>query len=247
MQVLMAAAMSPPSGVDELTLAQAIDATPVIPTLGEGLWVPAETEIVLEGRLTHGLADEGPFVDLTGTRDFVRQQPIVEIDRITHRRDAIYQALLPGGLEHRLLMGLPREPTILSAVAEVCQVIDVRITPGGASWLHAVVRIQKQRPDDGRLAAEAAFRGHSSLKHVVVVDDDVDPGDMADVEWAIATRFQAHRDLMVWEDQPSSSLDPSALHRPGQKSRTSKMALDATIPWDTERGPDDPRVYLRAT
>ena len=87
-------------------------------------------------------------------------------------------------------------------------------------------------PKGRNLAAEAAFRGHGSLKHVVVVDDDIDLYDSHDVEWAIATRFQADRDLMVWENQPSSSLDPSATHVPGQKSRSAKMGLDATIPWD---------------
>jgi UbiD family decarboxylase len=104
------------------------------------------------------------------------------------------------------------------------------------SWLHAVVQIAKQAPDDGRRAIEAAFRGHGSLKHVVVVDDDVDPFDTAAVEWAIATRFQADRDLLVFEDQPSSSLDPSAKLVPGEKARSAKMGLDATIPWTDRAG-----------
>ncbi|MGQ9595629.1 MAG: UbiD family decarboxylase [Anaerolineae bacterium] len=245
MQVLVAAAMSPPPGVDELTLAQALDETPVVRALRSDLWVPAETEMVLEGRLTHTLVDEGPFVDLTGTLDLVRPQPVVEVDLFTHRRDAFYQALVPGGLEHRLLMGLPREPTIWEEVSKVCNCWAVRITPGGCSWLHAVVQIRKRAPEDGRRAAEAAFRGHGSLKHVVVVDEDVDPDDPYDVEWAIATRFQAARDLLVWEDEPGSSLDPSARHTPGQKSRTSKMALDATVPWDTPHGPSHPEAFRR--
>jgi len=245
MQVLVAAAMSPPPGVDELTLAQALAETPVVPTLEGALWVPAQTEIVLQGRLTHKLVAEGPFVDLTGTLDIVRQQPVIEIDRLTHRQDAFYQALLPGGLEHRLLMGLPREPTIFEEVARVCDCRAVRITPGGCSWLHAVVQIHKRHPEDGQRAIEAAFRGHGSLKHVVVVDDDVDPDDPHDVEWAIATRFQAARDLLVWDDEPGSSLDPSARHVPGQKSRTGKMGLDATVPWDTPTGPRDPGAFRR--
>ena len=190
---------------------------------------------MLEGRITHRTVAEGPFVDLTETWDIVRQQPVIEIDCITHRRDAIYHALLPGMLEHKMLMGMPKEPSIYAAVNEVCRCLNVSITPGGTSWLHAVVQIRKQHADDGRKAGEAAFRGHGSLKHVVVVDDDVDLYDPNDVEWAIATRFQADRDLVVWSDQPSSSLDPSATHVPGQKSRSAKMALDATIPWDQAR------------
>jgi UbiD family decarboxylase len=233
--VLLAASMSPPPGVDELAIAHALAYTPLARCRTSDLTVPAEAELILEGRITHQLTAEGPFPDLTGTLDGVRQQPVVEIDCITHKRDPVYHALLPGGLEHKLLMGMPREPTIYAAVAEVAHPLNVCITPGGNSWLHAVVQIEKRSPEDGRRAIEAAFRGHTSLKHVVVVDTDVDPFDPADVEWAIATRFQADRDLVVLNEQPSSSLDPSARHAPGQKSRTAKMGLDATIPWEAER------------
>lgn len=243
--ILLAAAMSPSPEVDEMAIAQALAPTPIVRCRTVPLHVPAVAEFVLEGRVTHRLVAEGPFVDLTETYDIVRQQPVIEIDCITRRQGAIYQALLPGGLEHKLLMGLPREPTIHAAVSQVCDCRNVHITPGGASWLHAVVQIDKRHADDGRRAAEAAFRGHSSLKHVVVVDGDVDLFDPRQVEWAIATRFQASRGLLVLEDQPSSSLDPSAEQVPGRKARTSKMALDATIPWDTPRGPSDPSGFRK--
>ncbi len=235
--VLLAAAMSPPKGVDELSIANTLAPTPLVKCLTVDLEVPAEAEMILEGRVTHRLVPEGPFPDLTGTMDaIIRQQPVIEIDCITRRRDAIYQALLPGGREHRLLMGLPREPTIYAEVSKVCRCMDVFITPGGCSWLHAVVQIEKRNPLDGGRAIEAAFRGHSSLKHVVVVDEDVDIRDPAQVEWAIATRFQAGHDLYVFADQPGSSLDPSARHIAGERSRTSKMGLDATIPWLSPSG-----------
>jgi 2,5-furandicarboxylate decarboxylase 1 len=229
--VLLAAAMSPPQGVDELSIANALRPTPLVKCRTVDLEVPADSEFVLEGRITRRTVAEGPFIDLTETWDIVRQQPVIEIDCLTHRRDAIYHALLPGRLEHKLLMGMPREPTIYAAVSQVCQCKNVLITPGGMSWLHAVVQIVKRAPDDGRKAIAAAFRGHASLKHIVVVDEDVDLFNPAEVEWAIATRFQTNRDLVVLEDQPSSSLDPSAVHIPGQKARTSKMGVDATIPW----------------
>lgn len=245
LSVLLAAAMSPPPGQDEMGIAEALAPTPVARCLGVPLFVPAECEVVLEGRLTHALADEGPFIDLTETYDRVRRQPILEVDRITHRREPIYQALLPGGLEHKLLMGMPREPSIYDAVAEVCPVRNVYITPGGASWLHAVVQIAKQRPDDGRRAIEAAFRGHGSLKHVVVVDEDVSAFDAQQVEWALATRVQADRDVVVYSGRPGSSLDPSAVHVPGRKAETAKMGIDATIPWDTPEGPADPAKFRR--
>jgi UbiD family decarboxylase len=230
----LAASMSPPPGVDELSVAHALAPTPLVKCLTKDLEVPAEAEIVLEGRITHRLVGEGPFLDLTETMDIVRQQPVIEIDLVTHRRNPIYHALLPGGLEHKLLMGMPREPTIYSEVDKIARCTGVAITPGGASWLHAVVQIDKQGPDDGSRAIEAAFRGHASLKHVWVVDTDIDIYNPSAVEWALATRFQADRDLIVLGDRPGSSLDPSGLHVPGQKSRTAKMGFDCTIPWGAD-------------
>ncbi|MGD2148159.1 MAG: UbiD family decarboxylase, partial [Anaerolineae bacterium] len=180
--------------------------------------------------------------------DDQRQQPVIEIHHITHRSNPIFHALLPSGAEHRNLMGMPREPTIYAAVSEVCRCTGVYVTPGGMSWLHAVVQINKTDDEDGRRAIHAAFKGHTSLKHVVVVDTDVDLYDGGDVEWAVATRFQAHQDLVVLRDQPSSSLDPSASKMSGQKARTTKMGLDATAPLGAARrrfervsyGPVDP-------
>jgi UbiD family decarboxylase len=229
-QVLLAAAMSPTKGIDELSIANALAPTPLVRCQTVDLEVPAEAELILEGHITDRLTDEGPFPDLTSTMDGVRQQPIIEIHHVTHRRDPIFHALLPSGMEHKNLMGMPREPTIFSAVKEVCDCRDVYITPGGMSWLHAVVQIEKRDSEDGRRAIHAAFEGHASLKHVVVVDRDIDLYNSAEVEWAIATRFQADQDLVVLTDQPSSSLDPSASQAPGQKARTAKMGLDATAP-----------------
>ena len=249
--VLLAAAMSPPKGVDEMTLAHALAPTPLVRCQTVDLDVPAECEVVLEGRISAQLSAEGPFIDLTETWDIVRLQPRIEIECITHREAPIYHALLPGGLEHKLLMGLPREPTIYQAVSQVARCRTVNITSGGMSWLHAVVQIEKTSAEDGQRVIEAAFRGHGSLKHVVVVDVDVDPFDPMAVEWAIATRFQADRDLVVLTDQPSSSLDPSAKLEPGQKARSAKMGLDATIPWvgwnGRELGQDERDGFRKVT
>ncbi|RMG99002.1 MAG: UbiD family decarboxylase [Chloroflexi bacterium] len=231
----LAASMSPPPGVDELSVAHALAPTPLVKCLTHDLEVPAEAEIVLEGRITRRLVREGPFMDLTETMDIVRDQPVIEIDLITHRRNPIYHALLPGGLEHKLLMGMPKEPTIFAEVNKVVRCTGVVITPGGASWLHAVVQIEKQGPEDGRLAIEAAFKGHGSLKHVWVVDTDVNIHNPAEIEWAMATRFQADKDLVILQNQPGSSLDPSGIHIPGQKSRTAKLGFDCTIPWGADR------------
>ncbi len=238
--VLLAAAMSPQKGVDEMAVAHALAPTPTVHAKTLPLDIPAEAELVLEGYLTHEFATEGPFPDLTGTMDSTREQPVFHVTTITHRKDPIFHALLPSGLEHKNLMGMPREPTIYAEVSKVATCTGVRITPAGCSWLHAAVQIVPQGPEDARRAIEAAFRGHASLKHVVVVDADVDIHNPSDIEWAIATRFQADRDLMVLEDRPSSSLDPSARQIPGQKARTTKMGLDATIPWGATR-----ESYLR--
>ena len=236
LQTHLAASMSPAPGIDELSVAHALSPTPLVKCLSIDLEVPAEAEIVLEGRIRRQFTEEGPFMDLTETMDIVRQQPIIEIDVISHRRNPIYHALLPGGLEHKLLMGMPREPTILAEVNKVARCTGAAITPGGASWLHAVVQIDKKGPDDGRMAIEAAFRGHGSLKHVWVVDTDIDIYDPVSVQWAMATRFQADRDAILFADQTGSSLDPSGIHEPGKKSRTAKMGFDCTIPWGADRG-----------
>ncbi|GIK54938.1 MAG: UbiD family decarboxylase [Chloroflexi bacterium] len=233
--VHLAASMGPPPEVDELAVANALAPTPLVKCLTNDLAVPAHAEIVLEGRITRRTTSEGPFMDLTETMDIVRDQPVIEIDLITHRRDPIFHALLPGSLEHKILMGMPKEPTIFNEVNQVTKCTGVVITPGGTSWLHAVVQIEKQGEEDGRAAIHAALKGHGSLKHVWVVDTDVDIYDPAQVEWAMATRFQADRDLIILENQPGSSLDPSGSHAPGQKSRTAKAGFDCTIPWGADK------------
>ena len=229
-QVLLAAAMAPPADVDETRIAQVLANTPLVKCRSADLWVPAETEIVLEGRITSERGDEGPFIDLTETLDHVRQEPVVRFRCVTRRRDAVYHALLPGCGDHRCLMGLPREADIFLAVGEVCDVVDVCMRRGGCSWLHAVVRIRKEDGEAPRRAVDAALEAHPSLKLVIVVDEDIDAHDAQAVEWAMATRFQADRGLVVYEDRPSSSLDPSAGHSPGKKARGAKMGIDATRP-----------------
>ena len=226
--ILAAAATSVEIGVDELTIANALEPFSVVQAKTVDLLVPAEAEIVLEGTVYRDrFHAEGPFVDLTETLDVVRQQPVFEIKAITHRRDAIWQALLPGALEHKLLMGMPREPTIFREVNRVVKCLDVNINPGGCSWLHAIVQIDKQAEDDGLKAIQAAFAGHTSCKHVFVVDRDIDIYDPLDVEWAMATRFQGDRDMVVRDREPGSSLDPSA--EPGTKL-TTKIGFDLTAP-----------------
>ena len=229
--VLLSAATSMPMGVDELGMANALEETALVKCKTIDLEVPKDCEIVLEGRITKGKTAEGPFLDTTGTIDRVRQQPIIEIKCVTHREKPIYQTLLPGRREHQFLMGMPKEPTIFNEVNKVCECKDVYITPGGCSWLHAVVQIKKKNQDDGKKAISAAFEGHKSLKHCIIVDDDIDIYNPHDVEWAIATRFQADKNVVILPNQPGSSLDPSGDLTEGKKATTCKMGLDATIPF----------------
>jgi UbiD family decarboxylase len=229
--VLLSAATTLPMGVDELGMANALEETAVVKCKTVDLKVPKECEVVLEGRITKEKTAEGPFLDTTGTLDKIRQQPIIEIKRVTRRKNPIYQALLPGRREHQFLMGMPKEPTIFNEVNKVCECKDVYITPGGCSWLHAVVQIKKKNPDDGKKAISAAFEGHKSLKHCVIVDDDINIYDPHDVEWAIATRFQADKNAVILPNQHGSSLDPSGDLTEGKKATTCKMGLDATIPF----------------
>jgi 2,5-furandicarboxylate decarboxylase 1 len=229
--VLVAAATSIGIGQDELTVANALEPLQVVKAKTVDVWIPAEAEFVLEGTV---YADrrhpEGPFVDLTETYDVVRQEPVFVVKAVTHRRDALWQALLPGALEHKLLMGMPREPTIFKKVNEVARCLDVHVNPGGCSWLHAIVKIDKQSEEDGRKAIEAAFAGHTSCKHIFIVDSDIDIYDPLQVEWALATRFQGDRDLVIKDRERGSSLDPSA---EAGTSLTTKMGFDCTKPLHT--------------
>ena len=235
--VLLAAATSLPKGVDELGMANVLEKTELVKCRTIDVEVPRDCEIVLEGRITKERAPEGPFLDLTGIVDKVRQQPVIQIKCITHREKPIYQTILAGRNEHKFLMGMPKEPTIFNEVNKVCECKDVYITPGGCSWLHAVVQIKKQNLDDGKKAIRAAFEGHKSLKHCVVVDDDINIYDQNEVEWAIATRFQADKDAVILPNQTGSSLDPSGDLTEGKKATTCKMGLDATIPFkETGKG-----------
>jgi len=226
--VLLSAAISSKLGQDELEYANALAPLKTV-KLSNGIEVPADCEFAFEGRITKEMADEGPFIDLTETYDVIRKQPVMKVTKMYHRNDALWHVLLPGGLEHKVLMGMPREPTIFNEVNKVAECKRVNITPGGCSWLHAAVSIKKKSEYDGKKAIEAAFAGHKSLKHVVIVDDDIDVDNPAEVEWAIATRFQADRDLVVKEKQKGSSLDPSA---DPDTYETTKMGLDATKPLD---------------
>ncbi len=232
-EVLIAAATSVETGVNELEIANALKPIKLVKAKTVDLMIPANSEFVLEGRVVlEEKHAEGPFIDLTETVDVIREEPIFEVKKITHRKTAIWQGLLPGRHEHKILMGMPREPTVFRKVAERgIDVLDVYITPGGASWLHIAVKISKKHEDDAIKAIEGAFDGHRSAKHVWIYDDDIDIYNEQDREWAMATRFQGDEDMLIKDREPGSSLDPSA--ESGTKF-TTKIGFDVTKPMVTK-------------
>ena len=229
--VMLAASSPVPFGLCEFDVANALmdGAFCLVRCEHVDAYAPAEAELVLEGRISVAKeVIEGPFVDITGTYDIERKQPVVEVTGVMHREDYVYQALLPSGAEHRLLMGLPHEVLIWQSVSKVVpKVHGVNLSIGGSGWLHTIISIEKQLDGDGKNALLAAFAAHPSLKHAVVVDCDIDIYNVSDVEWAVATRFQASEDLIIIENARGSTLDSSADQETGL---TTKMGVDATRP-----------------
>ncbi len=240
--VELASAASPPYGVYEMWVANKLlegcldlTYTPIY-----GLPVPSCATVVLEGVITGELHEEGPFVDILRIPDQVRMQPVFKLEKLyinTGLEDPLIHAIVPGIEEHMLLMGFPREASIWDSVRRVhSDVRSIRLTRGSGGWLHAVVSIKKSSEGDAKNVIMAAFTGHPSLKHVVVIDEDIDVDDPCSVEWAIATRFQASRGLVVIKGSRGSTLDPSSVD-----GLTDKVGIDATKPIDM-----DPKLFKRA-
>ncbi|MFA5364442.1 MAG: UbiD family decarboxylase [Candidatus Bathyarchaeia archaeon] len=234
--LLFAAAISTKEPMDETEIAGGFYGEPIkMVKLDNGISVPADTEIVLQGKLTPELGTEGPFVDITGTYDLVRQQPVVEITKIlTQKQDPTYYALIPGRGEHSFLMGFGKLPMIYKELTKVCNLKDLAFTDGGINWLGCSVSIKKRADTEPKMVIETALDAHKSLKQVFVFDDDINISDPQDVMWALTTRFQADKNLYTYPDSLGSSLDPSA--EPAEDRRkTCKTGYDCTIPLTKER------------
>jgi 2,5-furandicarboxylate decarboxylase 1 len=229
--ILLAAASPAPYGTSEFDVANTLlqGALKLLPCPHVDAYAPADAELVLEGRI---LLDqevlEGPFVDLTATFDVQRRQHPIEVVGGMRRRDYVYQALLPAGTEHVLLMGMPQEVRVLEYTRNVNPTIKaVNMTVGGRGWLHCVVSFDKFGDGDGKNVLMAIFAANPSIKHAIVVDSDIDVYDMAQVEWALATRFRGDRDLLVIPNVRVSSLDPTSDQELGVGC---KVGFDATRP-----------------
>jgi UbiD family decarboxylase len=228
--VSIAAAYQADWGEDELQLANTIlgNKLTVLKLPYSGMKIPANAEIVMEGRILQDKTRKEWMVEMLRTYDFKREQPVFELENLYYRNNAIFHDILSGYSEHRLLMGMPIEAKLnYDLKRSFPQTKKIVLSDGGCNWLHAIVQIQKKKDSDARKVIEKTFGSHRSLKMITVVDEDIDPNNAVDVEYAMATRFQADKDLIVIKKIRGSSLDPSS----DQKNLlTAKLGIDATRP-----------------
>jgi 2,5-furandicarboxylate decarboxylase 1 len=226
---LLASQAIVPIDHDELEIAGALQhrPLPVVKCVASDIRVPAEAEIVIEGKFLPNVREpEGPFGEFPQYYGERAPREVMEIVAVTHRKDAIFHTIVGGGLEHQLLGAIPKEATLLTHLRRnFPNVLDVHLSPGGVMRFHLFVKIKKNQEGQGKNVILGAFAGSFDLKHVIVVDDDVDIHNPTEVEWAVATRFQADRDLVIVPDSQGSKLDPSTRDGLG-----AKMGIDATKP-----------------
>ncbi|HWH81783.1 MAG TPA: UbiD family decarboxylase [Burkholderiaceae bacterium] len=248
---LLASQAIGPIDSDELEIAGALHGVPlrVVKCLHHEVRVPADAEIVIEGRILPGVREpEGPFGEFPKYYSAREEREVIEIDAITHRRDPIFHTIVPAEMEHLLLGAIPREATLLAHLQRSFQgVLDVHLSIGGVARYHLFVKLKKTHEGQPKNVICAAFGAHYDIKQVIVVDDDVDVHEPQQVEWAVATRFQADRDLVVIAGAQGSVLDPSttvghpAVQRLSEsdglavppshwQGLSAKMGLDATRP-----------------
>ena len=194
-------------------------------TFGEQLLVPADAEMIIEGRLLpHERDVEGPFGDFTGYYGPPTESPVVEITALTHRRDALCMDIFVGHREHALLGAIPKEGSIYRKVQSVVPTVTAVCMPvSGTGRFHCYISIDKRCEGEAKLAAMAALTTSELIKHVIVVDKDIDVYDEEQVLWAVATRVDAATDIAIINRVKGSRLDP--VH-PG-KDWGSKMIIDA--------------------
>lgn len=228
---LMASQAIVPIDHDELEISGALRGAPLPVTkcVTNDVRVPAEAEFVLEGRLLARVREpEGPFGEFPQYYGARAERHVIEVDALTHRESPIYHTIVGGGPEHLLLGGIPREASFLSHLRRTFPCVrDVHLSRGGTCRYHLYVQVENPEPGEAKNVILGALATHYDIKQVTVVDTDVDVHDPAEVEWAVATRFQADRDLVVVAGSQGSKLDPSTAAGFG-----AKMGLDATVPAD---------------
>src|SRR5256714_3641627 len=229
---IMASGYRAPLGVDEMHIAGGLRGAPVELAPCQTVDAPyiADAEIVLEAEIlpTGWTWPEGRFGEFTRLMGGLHWNPLVQIKAISHRKDAIYYSLhMPW--ENTWLAAPTRYAAIRQALRTAgVTVKDINVTLGGCAFWHAVISIKKQ-PGEAKNAILAAL-SVMDLKHVVIVDDDIDVFNATDVEWAIATRVQGDRDVLIVTNARAKPLDPSLAESPiGVVPTTAKMGIDATI------------------
>jgi len=233
--LLLAAASPLPWQISELSLASSLKGNPLpVTDLNEvDFPVPIESEFVMIGKISRERSAPEMMTDVLGTYDKIREQPVVDILMTYYKEKPLCHAILPGGYEHVLLMGLPRAAEIKAAILERgIEARSIVLTPGSGGWLHCLISIRKKSASDGKDAILIALNAHRSLKGVIVVDDDIDVNDYEAVDFALATRF-GRKDQVIWlEGLRGSTLDPSANQ---SELTTVKWGLDLTLDFRAER------------
>jgi 2,5-furandicarboxylate decarboxylase 1 len=230
--VMVAACMYVELGFDELEIAGGLLGKPIDITPGKTveLEVPAHSEIVIEGEIdATRLEEEGPFGEYSGFYESYGKSPMMSVTAITHRKNPIFQVIVPSKHPEHLLTGsFAIEATVFRAVQKaIPNLKEVVITEGGCGRLHAVVSISRPKPGEAKKAIMAVFANLNLAKSVTVVNEDIDPRDPTQVEWAMATRMRADRDIIVIKDVMTDRSEPL------EKSMTvAKMGIDATKPHD---------------
>lgn len=239
---LLAAALPLPETVSELTFSGVLRGarTEVVPARTVPLMVPAYAEIVLEGWVhPDETAPEGPFGDHTGYYNAVEPFPVMRISAITHRRDPLYLTTVTGRP--------PDEPSVIGEVfntlalpvirAQIPEVTDLWLPPAACSYRMAVVQIDKRYPGQARrvmLALWGMLAQFSYTKTIVVVDRDIDPRDWDDIAWAMATRMDPARDVMILDGTPMDYLDFAS----PREGLAGKLGIDATTKIGAETSRD---------
>jgi len=229
-----------PYDINEYEVVQGLMGEPyeVIQAETSDLLVPAHAEIIIEGEIPMDdfVEREGPFGEFAGYMGPIQKNSrYIKVKQITHRKNPIFQGTYEGKFynESKVIRSYIKSVHALDYLkkAGIPGVKDVCVTPAGCSGFHTVVSIKKSYFDHARAVIKLVLNQPDSFcKQCVVVDDDVDPWDSFEVEWAIATRMQAGRDLIIIKDGRSTSMDPSQV--PSQKGRSDLLGIDATAPKD---------------
>ncbi len=226
--VLLAAAYYLELGDDELEVAGALLGEPLEVARCEtvDVEVPAHCELVVEGTLDwHDRVEEGPVSEFSGLYQSYGDGPVLTARHVSMRHSPLFQTILPGYAPEHVLVGAVAIAAVLERRlrSSVPSVAEVAISPGGCGRLHAVVALSEPRDRDAEQVMREGLGSVRLVKQVTVVDDDIDIHDPVAVEWAIATRMKADRDLLVLPGMRSSRSDPLA-----HNGTVAKLGIDAT-------------------